>query len=686
MTTLNDPTIEHPCLLGAVADSVKMDIPFPYVSNANMIARHIALLLAIATPLFATVAQAAPLVGTKIADFQLPDHFGKIHTLADFGDRDLVAVAFLGTQCPLAKLYAWRLQSIASDYADRGVAVVAIMSNKQDSLSDITTYARQHKIDYPVLKDRRNEVADMFAAERTPQVFLLDRERVVRYQGRIDDQFLVGVVRDKPTREDLRSAIDELLAEKSVSVPNTDAAGCIIGRVREPNDKSSVTYTRDIAPILQARCVECHRAGEIGPFEVTSYDDAAGWGEMINEVVRGGRMPPWHADPKHGSFVNDRTMPDAEKDLIDQWVKNGCPDGNAADLAEPRQFTSGWQLPREPDVILAMQESFAVPADADAGGVPYQRFRVPTGFAEDKWIVGGEIRPGNRAVVHHSIVFVQPLGSKRRHDRIFLFGYVPGLRWDPLPARTAKRVPAGYDLVFEMHYTPNGSEQTDKTEIGLLFADTDQIDREVITTEIGSDSFEIPPGADGHVVTATSQPTKRELTLLSMSPHMHLRGKAFRYELVLPTGEREVLLDVPAYDFNWQTRYLLAEPRQLPAGSTIYCRAVFDNSTANLANPDPTASVRWGDQSWEEMMLGFFDVVLTRDDQRKAAKKPVTTGLDVVGMFDAADADHNGGLSETEASAHELLKQHFATIDQDGNQLLRLGEILGAVSAMATHR
>ncbi|MCI0333538.1 MAG: thioredoxin family protein [Planctomycetes bacterium] len=651
-----------------------------------MIAHRTALLVAIASLMFSTRAQAASTVGAKIADFKLPDHFGKVHALTDFAEKDLVVVAFLGTQCPLAKLYAGRLQSIASDYAKRGVAVVAIMSNTQDSLSEIATYVRQHNIEYAVLKDRRNEVADMFVAERTPQVFLLDRQRVVRYQGRIDDQFIVGVVRDKATREDLRLAIDELLAGNSVSVPHTDAAGCIIGRVREPNDKSKVTYTRDIAPILQARCVECHRTGEIGPFELTSYDEAAGWGEMINEVVRDRRMPPWHADPKHGSFANDRTMPDAEIDLIDQWVKNGCPEGEAADLAAARQFTTGWQLPREPDVILAMQESFTVPADAGPGGVPYQRFRVPTGFAEDKWIVGGEIRPGNSAVVHHTIVFVVPPGSKRRHDRIFLFAYVPGLRWDPLPARSAKRVPAGYDLVFEMHYTPNGSEQTDKTEIGLLFADIDEIDQEVITTEVGSDSFEIPPGAEGHVVTATSQPTKRELTLLSMSPHMHLRGKAFRYELVLPTGEREILLDVPAYDFNWQTRYVLAEPRQLPVGSAIYCRAVFDNSTANPANPDPTQSVRWGDQSWEEMMLGFFDVVLPRDDTRQAAKKPVTTGLDVVGMFDAADADQNGGLSETEASAHKVLKQHFATIDKDQNQLLQLAEILGAVRAIGIRR
>jgi hypothetical protein len=255
-----------------------------------------------------------------------------------------------------------------------------------------------------------------------------------------------------------------------------------------------------------------------------------------------------------------------------------------------------------------------------------------------------------------------------------------------MPAGAAKRIPAGSTLIFEMHYTPNGSVQQDTTRIGFVFADIKKIDKEVITVEIGNDEFAIPPGADRHAVTATSRPTNKELTLLSLSPHMHLRGKAFRYELVLPTGEREVLLDVPAYDFNWQTRYRLAKPRRMPIGSVVHCRAVYDNSAANLANPDPTKTVHWGEQSWDEMMLGFFDVILPRNDTRKAATKPVRTGLDLVGQFDAADADHNGGLDSSEASRNALLKQHFATVDHDGDGLLQLGEILAAVRALANRR
>jgi peroxiredoxin len=652
-------------------------------SNAflNTMLTRSAIQLSIVAALVVTVTNAAP-----IADFRLPDHLGKEHALADFADHDFVVVAFLGTDCPLAKLYAGRLQAIADEYAKEGVAVVAVMSNAQDSLAKITAFVGQHEIKYPVLKDRQNEVADQFGAERTPEVFLLDRERAIRYRGRVDDQFLVGVMRDKPTRADLRLAIDERLAGKAVSVPQTESEGCIVGRAHKPSGDNSITYTRDIAPILQARCVECHRTGEIAPFELTSYDEAAGWGEMIAEVVHEQRMPPWHANPKFGSFANDRSMPTHEKDLLYKWVKNGCPEGSPADLPPARQFTSGWQLPRKPDLVLSMPEPFTVPAEVGREGVPYKHFRVPTNFSEDKWVAAIEVQPGNRAVVHHTIVYIEPPGRKRRDDRIFLAAYVPGLRSVPLPANSAKRIPAGSTLVFEMHYTPNGSVQQDQTQVGFLFVDAKDIEKEVITAEIGNLQFKIPPGDSSYVATATSRSTTQEVTLLSMSPHMHLRGKAFRYELVLPTGEREVLLDVPAYDFNWQTRYVLSEPRKLPVGSVIHCRAVYDNSEANLANPDPTKTVRWGDQSWEEMMLGFFDVILPRDDQRKGITKPVDTGLDLVGLFDAADGDHNSGLDETEASSNKLLKQHFAAVDQNGDGLLQIGEILIAVRAMANGR
>jgi peroxiredoxin len=634
----------------------------------------------------ATSAVGKPTLGAHVADFTLPDHHGKDRSLAEFADRHVVVVAFLGTQCPLAKLYSVRLNAIAADYADRGVTVVAVMPNVHDSLEEIAAFVHQHELAYPVLKDRRNEVADAFGAERTPQVFVLDRDRTVRYAGRVDDQYVVGIVRDKPEHEDLRAAIDAVLSGDEVTTAETPALGCIIGRVHEPNPASEVTYAKDIAPILQERCVDCHRAGEIAPFELATYEDAAGWGEMMAEVVRERRMPPWHAAPAHGHFANDRSMPEDEKELLFAWVKAGCPEGDPADAPAPPTFTAGWQLPRQPDKVYAMEKPYDVPADGGRGGVPYQHFAVPTNFTEDTWIEAAEVQPGNRQVVHHVIVYVLPPEGNRWDDKIFLTAYVPGLRFEPTPPNSAKLIPAGSDFVFEMHYTPNGSPQTDQTKVGVVLADVDKIDREVVTTEIGNVKFEIPPGEANHVVTATSRAIPEDVTLISLSPHMHLRGKAFRYELVTPDGEREVLLDVPAYDFNWQTRYALAEPRKLAAGSVIHCRAAFDNSDENLANPDPTATVSWGDQSWDEMMLGYFDVIMPRDDGRRAGTKPVETGLDVVGQFDSADADGNAGLSESEAAGNPRIAAGFAAIDASGDGQLQLGEILHAVQRMRRRR
>lgn len=622
---------------------------------------------------------AASPIGTQVDDFQLPDHRGHEHQWSDLCGEGLVVIAFLGTECPLAKRYAARLQTLADEYRERGVRVVGVCSNVHDSLADITHFVQQHRLRYPVLKDRGNRVADQLGAERTPQVFLVDRQGIIRYTGRVDDQYVVGIVRAAPSREDLREAIDQLLAGKEVSVPTTEAIGCILGRVRAPAADSPVVYTRDIAPILQRRCVECHRHGEIGPFALESYDDAAGWGAMLLEVVENGTMPPWHANPRHGRFANERSMPDEEKELLRSWVDNGCPEGDPRDLPPPRVFTKGWQLPRKPDRVLRMAEPFAVPADAGKQGVPYQYFEIPGEFAEDTWVEAAEIQPGNPRVVHHSIAYAVPPGGERQ-DWIFLAAYVPGLRLDPLPQKAAKCLPAGSKIVLEQHYTPIGSEQTDITSLGLMLADPKGVTQEIVTCEVGDFHFRIPPHAAAHVVTATSHPMRRAVTLVSFSPHMHLRGAAFRYELVTPEGEREILLDVPRYDFNWQTRYVLAQPRKLLPGAVIHCRAVFDNSANNLANPDPTQAVGWGDQSWEEMMLGFVDVVLPRDDSRKPGSKPLGTGRDVVGLFDRTDQDADGGLSRDEAAGHEMLSEHFDAIDRNNDSRLQLDEILRALA------
>lgn len=546
--------------------------------------------------------------------FDLGDFRGKKWRLDDFKDKPVLVVAFLGTECPLVKLYAQRLQAMADEFNSKGVAFVGINANQQDSLTELAHFAKAHEIAFPLLKDPGNRSADAFGATRTPEVFVFDADRQTRYHGRIDDQYTYGIQRPKVEREYLREAVEALLEKRSVKVSETETIGCLIGRVTEPDPTSEVTYSKQVSRILQDRCVECHREGEIAPFSLTSYDEAVGWAEMIAEVVEQQRMPPWHASPDHGVFANDAQMTNEEKGLINDWVAAGAPEGNPADLPKPRKFVTGWRIGK-PDLVVQMaNKPFKVPAE---GEVRYQYFSVDPGFKEDKWIQAAECRPGNRAVVHHIIVAAADAG--RAHGDLesdWLTATAPGARPLILPEGMAKRIPAGSKLVFQMHYTPNGTPQEDLSSVGFIFADPKTVKQQVVTQKAAQHRFVIPPNADNHEVVATKT-IHQDTLMLAMFPHMHLRGKAFRYEVTYPDKSEEILLDVPHYDFNWQNSYEFKQPKLLPAGTKLTCVAHYNNSSSNLANPDPTQSVRWGDQTWEEMMIGYFDMVLADQDLTK---------------------------------------------------------------------
>lgn len=614
-------------------------------------------------------------IGQRVDSFELQDYRGRAYRLESYENQPVV-VAFLGAECPLAKLYGPRLQHLADEYADQGVAVLGVSSNVQDSVTELAAYARRHGLKFPILKDVGNRVADAFGAERTPEVFLLNAQHLVVYHGRIDDQYVVGISRNAASREDLRIAIDEMLVGDPATVPQTEPLGCIIGRVREPNEDSEVTYSNQIARLFNRRCVECHREGEIGPFALTTYDESAGWGEMILEVVEEQRMPPWHADPAHGEFLNARRLSKDERALIAAWVENGCPQGNPDDLPAAPVFTAGWQLPREPDVVYEMADApFSVPAEVGPEGVRYQRFEIDPQLTEDTWFNASEVQPGVRSVVHHIIVYGKPPGRQKRRNWVFLSAYVPGLRQHEMPAGSAKRIPAGSRLLFEVHYTPDGSPHEDLSRVGFCFVDPAEVTHEVITTEVAKTDFVIPPHESSAKFSARSGPSPDDVLLLSMSPHMHLRGKSFRYEAVLPDESREILLDVPHYDFNWQTRYVLSEPRRLPAGVRIVCTAAFDNSEENLANPDPSISVRWGDQSWDEMLIGYFDVLLPRDDARSAGRKPFRTLVTVDEILQRLDKDSSGDVSVEESQNNAALVSGFEKLDENADGALDKQEL-----------
>ena len=559
----------------------------------------------------------APLrTGQKITPFTLKDTTGKDWALSDTQAK-VIVVLFLGTECPLNNVYMPRLGELYQEFRGKGVGFVGINANQQDNPQRVAEHARQHAIPFPVLKDAGNRVADQFGALRTPEVFLLDDQQVVRYRGRIDDQYGIGVQRPQAQRRDLAEALNEVLAGKPVSQAITEAPGCLIGRLAAPKENAQVTYFQHVAPILRRRCAECHRPGQIGPMALLTYDAVAAWAGTMEEVINENRMPPWHADPRHGKFQNDRRLSSEEKATLLAWVQQGCAKGEGRDEPLPPEKNAAWLIGK-PDQVFTMPEEVTIPAKAK-GGIPYRYYIVPTNFEQDMWIQAAEARPGNRSVVHHILVYVRERGQPRsRTDGIgegLLVAYAPGD--DPLVLQpgVAKRIPKGAYIVFQMHYTPNGKEQQDRSCVGIIFSKQPP-ERELKTRSVANPRFLIPPGADNYKVTSST--VFREDTILyNFFPHMHLRGKSFVYEVVFPDGKRETLLVVPRYDFNWQTTYTLAQPRKLPAGTRIECTAHFDNSENNPNNPNPKESVRWGDQTWEEMMIGFVDYAFDRPTGQK---------------------------------------------------------------------
>jgi hypothetical protein len=344
-------------------------------------------------------------------------------------------------------------------------------------------------------------------------------------------------------------------------------------------------------------------------------------------------MPPWYADPHYGHFANDRTMQQKDVDSIVAWVDAGAPEGNAKDLPKPIAFTEGWIIGK-PDLTVTMPAKYEVPS---AGTIEYQYILVPLNLTEDKWVQMAEVRPGNRALVHHVIAYVRPPGSKWMADaqpgvpyvpkkggengaNEFLVGYAPGMPPDTLPAGQGKLIKAGSDIILQMHYTANGKSGTDQTTVGMIWSKETPKQR-VYTIAATTNKFVIPPGDPNYEVDSAFE-FGADTQVTRLMPHMHLRGKDFLFRAVYPTGEKEVLLSVPHYDFNWQLVYDPAKTLIMPKGSKIECVAHYDNSPNNPANPDPTKEVRYGDQSWEEMMFGFFDVSIDADKDLKSIMPP----------------------------------------------------------------
>jgi hypothetical protein len=394
----------------------------------------------------------------------------------------------------------------------------------------------------------------------------------------------------------------------------------------------SVTFSKDVAPILQKNCQACHRPGEAAPMSLLTYQQARPWAKAIKQAVLVKKMPPWFADPQYGHFRNDRSLAQKDIDTLVNWVDAGAPEGDPKDLPKPAEFVDGWNI-GQPDAIYEMPEPFHV---ASAGTIDYQYVILPYKFEEDRWIQMAEVRPGNRAVVHHVIAYIRDRSSKWMRDKkpgeIFvpeadaegnrpslsgdlLSGFAPGLPASVLQPGQGRLIKAGSDIILQLHYTANGKAGEDRTKVGVVFCKQPPQQR-VMTLAAANNKFTIPPGDSNYRVDAEFE-LGHEAKLSALLPHMHLRGKDFEYRVTYPTGETQTILSVPHYDFGWQLWYQPVSDIVLPKGSKIAVTAHYDNSPNNRNNPDPTKAVKWGDQSWEEMMIGFFDVTFPADLEPK---------------------------------------------------------------------
>lgn len=566
----------------------------------------------------------APRLGEWIEDLELTALDGSTSRLSQVaGERGLV-IALRDVECPLSKRYSPRLVELEAELATRGFGLVYLgVQDREACARDVESHGLGAR--YAVDADGR--IAARLAAETTTEVFVLDAARTLVYRGMIDDQYGLGFARPQPEREYLLEALDAVAAGERVRAGATQAQGCLL-EVQASSERPPLTWHERVGRVVQNRCEGCHRDGGVAPFALSTPEQVAKRGRMIAFAVEEGRMPPWFAEEGSGPWANHLGLTALEKHDLLAWLKGGAPAGDAAHAALPRTYTDGWTI-GEPDLVVPMPEPFTVPAE---GVVDYQTFHARIDLPEDRWIKAVEIRPGARQVVHHVLVFLEDPELQRRAERGdraaaralqggedgFFAGTVPGQLGITYPAGTGKLLPAKAWLKFQLHYTPNGSEAIDRSEVGFVFAEPGEELVEVRTTSALSRNFEIPPGAFDFEVSG-DYVFPEDAAIHSLFPHTHLRGMRFLFTLVGADGTSEELLPLPEYDFNWQLAYDLATPRRVRAGTILRATAWYDNTEGNPNNPDPTRAVGFGEQTSDEMMIGYVNWVPTRPRPVEAA-------------------------------------------------------------------
>lgn len=595
------------------------------------------------------------MLGKTIPNLTFETASGKKISLDDFRDKKALVIVFFSFDCPVSNSYAQPLAKMYKEYAKRGVMLIGLTTYQEQSANDVAKLAKEFKLPFPVVVDRGFKAADALKAGHTPEAFVLDSQHVLRYRGRIDDTYYARLKRNQQiSRHDLQEALDDVLAGRKVKQPATEPIGCTIVRPRQTvAAKADVTYYRDVLPILQKNCQQCHRPGEVGPFSLMSYRQAVAWADDIKTFAQKRYMPPWKLTAGL-AFHNERKMTQKEIDTLAKWVDGGNAKGDRKDAPPPRQFTEGWQL-GEPDLILEPKGSFQV---GPSGQDVFRNFVLPTHLTEDKYVTAVEIRPGNSSILHHSLLFIDTSGQARRLEKLEqqgklkhesnlapgpldkgpgysvamgvgflpsggLGGWAPGITPRHLPDGYGYFLPKGSDVVLQIHYHRNGRLEKDRTKIGIHFAKKSGTRQYQNGTMFGSDGkgpfplfFSIPAGAE-HYKLKGSVWARQDMKLFSITPHMHLLGKQIKVTMTPPGGKKTTLLEIKDWDYNWQEVYFLKKPLHIKAGTRLDVEAYYDNSANNPNNPArPPRLVTFGDQTTNEMCFVFLGGASAREGRR----------------------------------------------------------------------
>lgn len=541
-----------------------------------------------------------PKIGGAVGDLRFKDIRYVPRSLKDFGEKKAIVIVFTNTTCPIVQKYWPKLKRLSEQFDKQGVQFVSMNASAGDEVSEVAQQALEYDVHFPVVKDADGSCAKALGVTRTPETVIVDAQGKLRYRGRIDDQYRLGGAQTAAKSDNLAAALEAILAGNEPPTSETPVDGCEITFEALELPSEPITYHEKIAPLLQANCVECHRPNGGSPLMLTSFEEVSQNAEMIAEVVAERRMPPWFASRKQ-HFANERGLSAEDRTTIIAWAKSGRKEGDPKKGPEPRKYNdSAWEI-GEPDLKLTAVETHSLPAE---GFVDYKYVVMPHIFPQDTWISAAEIKPDNPGTVHHCNMAYWAVGKSFDAGN-FITGRVPGGTAMVLDEGIAFKIPAGSVVGLQIHYTTSGKEQKNQMSVGFRFPRT-IVKKELHHVQCTTTKFEIPAGASSHPVIA-SRTLPCEAYGAAMFAHMHLRGKDMSFKAITPDGTEAILLSIPNYHYDWQQNYRWTPgAKPFPKGTRIEVTAHFDNSAFNPFNPDANSPVKYGPQTVQEMMFGFF--------------------------------------------------------------------------------